>query len=88
MKATCIIWDTDGDMELRKQLPKEIELPKEIAIDENGNINYDGIDDYLSYVTGVCHEGYVVEDLDVREATEETQKTLKKKSKSNYDERC
>ena len=75
-------------MELRKQLPKEIELPKEIAIDENGNINYDGIDDYLSYVTGVCHEGYVVEDLDVREAAREAKTKLKEKSKSDYDERC
>lgn len=29
MKAINIEWDTDGDMELLKQLPTEIEIPEE-----------------------------------------------------------
>ena len=62
MKATCIKWDTDGDRELRKSLPKEMDIPNEIAYDEDGEIDYDGIEDYLSDMTGFCHEGYILED--------------------------
>lgn len=59
MKATYIKWDTDGDRELRKSLPKEIELPNELT---DGEVDYDGIDDYLSNETGFCHFGYILED--------------------------
>jgi hypothetical protein len=53
MKAINIEWDTDGDMELLKQLPTEIEIPEEI-VDE------DEISDYLSDQTGFCHYGFEV----------------------------
>ena len=56
MKATCIAWDTDGDRELERNLPKEIELPDWIEKDD-----YDAINDFLSNVTGFCHYGYVLE---------------------------
>ena len=59
MKATCIEWDTDGDEELKEQLPKEIELPKELT---DGEIYHDEIVDYLSDKTGFCVYGYVLED--------------------------
>ena len=55
MKATCIKWDADGNEEL---LPTEIDLPDELT---NGEIDYDGIEDYLSNKTGFCHYGYVLE---------------------------
>ena len=55
MRAVNIKWDTDGDRELLKTLPKEIELPKRLT---KGEIDYDGIDDYLSDKTGFCHFGY------------------------------
>ena len=53
MKATNIMWDIDFDN--NGVLPTEIEIPKEIEKDE------DAISDYLSNVTGFCHEGYVLE---------------------------
>ena len=59
MKATCIEWDTDGDKELSKQFSAEIELPEELTARE---IDYEGIEDYLSDKTGFCHFGYVLED--------------------------
>lgn len=62
MKATCIEWDTDGNEELLKELPSEIEIPKEIAIDENRDFNYEEIENYLSDMTGFCFFGYVLED--------------------------
>ena len=30
MKATNIIWDTDGDMEILSTLPTEIEIPADL----------------------------------------------------------
>ena len=59
MKATCIEWDTDGDKELSKQLPAEIELPEELTA---GEIDYEGIENYLSDKTGFCLFGYVLEE--------------------------
>ena len=59
MKATCIKWDTDGDREVRKSLPKDIELPNELT---DGDVDYDGIDNYLSNEIGFCHFGYILED--------------------------
>ena len=58
MKATKIQWDTDGDKELLKELPTEMELPKELIDDE---IDYEGIEDYLSNQTGFFLFGYVLE---------------------------
>ena len=54
MKATCIKWDTDGD--------KELDVPESIVRNENGEIDYDGIGDYLSDVTGFCHEEFKLVD--------------------------
>lgn len=53
MKATNIIWDVDCPDDLA-ELPEEIEIPV-------GLIDDDAICDYLSDVTGFCHEGYVLE---------------------------
>lgn len=51
MKAINILWDTDSNQEVLKQLPKEIEIPSDIT-DE------DEISDYISDVTGFCHKGF------------------------------
>lgn len=59
MKATCIKWDTDKDMKVLNELPTEIEIPNELT---DGEIDYEGIEDYLSNKTGFCHFGYVLED--------------------------
>ena len=58
MRVTHIMWDTDGDEEILHQLPEEIELPEELT---TGNIDYDGIDEYLTSKTGFCYFGYVLE---------------------------
>ena len=55
MKATNIEWDTDGDMELLEELPKEMELP-------DGMTNEDEISDWLSDQTGFCHDSFCVVD--------------------------
>lgn len=52
LKATNILWDTDYDDD--GELPTEIDLPE-------GMTNEDEISDYLSEVTGYCHQGYVLE---------------------------
>lgn len=51
MKAINIKWDTDGDHELLKQLPTEMEIPK-------GIVGEDEISNYLSDKTGFCHYGF------------------------------
>ena len=48
IRATNIIWDTDGEDVI---LPSEIEIPA-------GMINEDEISDYISDVTGFCHKGF------------------------------
>lgn len=58
MKATNIQWDVDSMLE-KTMLPKEMELPNELT---DGEIDYEGIADYLSNVTGFCHFGYVLAD--------------------------
>lgn len=55
MKAVNIKWDTDGDMTLLENLPKEIEIPEDIE-DE------DEISDYLTDETGFCHFGFEIEE--------------------------
>lgn len=56
MKATNILWDTDGDYELLQELPRTIQIPE-------GMTDEDKISDYLSDQTGFCHNGYcLVED--------------------------
>ena len=51
MRTTNIKWDTDGDMEVLKQLPTEMEIPKDITDEKE-------ISDYLSDETGFCHYGF------------------------------
>lgn len=52
MKATNIIWDTDGEDVI---LPTEIEIP-------NGMFFEDDVSDYITDVTGFCHMGFSIED--------------------------
>lgn len=50
--ATDIKWDTDGNNDLLKELPKEVKIPEEI-IEE-------AISDYLSDEYGFCHSGFEI----------------------------
>lgn len=50
MRAINIEWDTDGDKDVEAQLPKEIQIPVNIAPEDAG--------DYISDQTGFCHFGY------------------------------
>lgn len=52
MKAINIKWDVDYDAD-GELLPKEIEIP-------NGMVDEEDISDYLSDLTGFCHEGFVL----------------------------
>lgn len=61
MKAINIMWDTDGDKKLFEQLPSEIEIPDDM-IDEDGELDEEEVSDYLSDVTGFCHEGFELAD--------------------------
>ena len=54
MKAFNIQWDTDGDMELFNNLPKEIQIP-------DGITDEDDVSDYISTETGFCHFGFDLE---------------------------
>lgn len=51
MKAINIKWDTDGHMELLKQLPTEMEIPGDMTDEEE-------VSDYLSDEIGFCHYGF------------------------------
>ena len=51
-KAVNIKWDTDGDAGILASLPGEMEIPD--AMDE------EDIGDYLSDMTGFCHDGYAL----------------------------
>ena len=53
--ATNIIWDYDDDDEML--FPTEIELPEDMT-------DIDEISDYLSDVTGYCHKGFTIEDIE------------------------
>lgn len=56
LKAANIKWDVDYD-EDGKLLPTEIDVPV-------GMVNEDDITDYLSDVTGFCHDGYDLVGMD------------------------
>ncbi len=65
MRVINIKWDTDGDEDLLKSLPTEIEIPVE-ALD---GIEYmddaeERISNFISAQTGFCHYGYEVIDDD------------------------
>ncbi|MBQ2886501.1 MAG: hypothetical protein IJE43_22505 [Alphaproteobacteria bacterium] len=53
MKAINIDWDVDleEDLDALQMLPDEIEIPEELEDEE-------AISDYLSDVTGFCHNGF------------------------------
>ena len=55
MKAINIKWDVDYEEEL-ENLPTEIEIPNNIDIED------DAISDYLSDVTGFCHYDFELVD--------------------------
>lgn len=48
MKAINIKWDTDGDMELLQDLPTEMEIPEEFETEDEDDMDFDGIADWLS----------------------------------------
>ena len=54
MKATNIAWDTDGDMELLQDLPTEMEIPEEFKTENEDDMDFDEIADWLSDQTGFC----------------------------------
>ena len=60
MRAVNIRWCIDDADEDNLDLPDVIDLPEELADDEE--IDYDGIDDYLSDLTGFLQEGYCLEE--------------------------
>lgn len=53
-KAVNIKWDTDGDEELLKKLPKEIVIPSDLKSIEE-------ISEYISNYTGFCHFGFSID---------------------------
>ena len=55
MKAINIKWDVDYEEEL-ENLPTEIEIPNNIDIED------DTISDYISDITGFCHYGFELVD--------------------------
>ena len=54
MKATNIKWDVDNQEDL-EFLPTEIILP-------DGMVDEDEVSDYISEISGYCHNGFVLED--------------------------
>lgn len=65
MKATNIKWDTDGDLILFRELPRTIEIPK--------NVTKDQISDYLSDQTRFCHFDYELIDNEPNQDGKHTQ---------------
>ena len=57
MLATEIKWDTDGDTEDLASLPTEVEIPQDIADQDDD----DAISDWLSDTFGYCHFGFGIE---------------------------
>lgn len=53
MRAIDIKWDTDGDEEILKTLPKDMDIPDDVD-EEN-------VADWLSDETGFCVFGFVLE---------------------------
>lgn len=56
MKAVNIKWDTDGDIDVLNELPKEIEIPDSLVTDEDDLL--DKVSDWLSDEYGFCHFGF------------------------------
>ena len=82
MKAINIKWDTDGDEELLKSLPQEIEItegdiPEDVDRDDEEEIT-EFVSDYITDETGFCHDGF---ELINEEETENLIKTIKEDCK-------
>lgn len=63
MKVVKIKWDTDGDKELLKSLPKEIDITNEFDIndyEDDEDQLLDDISDWLSDTYGYCHFGFEI----------------------------
>ena len=68
MKIINIKWDTDGDKELLKILPTEIDITEEFDFEEyeiDGEFEeeqlLDDISDWVSDTYGYCHFGFEIE---------------------------
>lgn len=63
MKVVKIKWDTDGDKELLKSLPKEIDITNEFDVNDYEDDEeqlLDDISDWLTDTYGYCHFGFEV----------------------------
>ena len=63
MKVVKIKWDTDGDKELLKTLPKEIDISNEFDVkdyEDDEEQLLDDISDWLTDTFGYCHFGFEV----------------------------
>ena len=63
MKVVKIKWDTDGDKELLKTLPKEIDISNEFDVkdyEDDEEQLLDDISDWLTHTYGYCHFGFEV----------------------------
>ena len=63
MKEVKIKWDTDGDKELLKTLPKEIDISNEFDVkdyEDDEEQLLDDISDWLTDTYGYCHFGFEV----------------------------
>lgn len=61
MKVVKIKWDTDGDKELLKTLPKEIDISNEFDVkdyEDDEEQLLDDISDWLTDTYGYCHFGF------------------------------
>lgn len=63
MKIINIKWDTDGDKELLKTLPTEIDITDEFDVndyEDDEDQLLDDISDWLSDTYGYCHFGFEI----------------------------
>lgn len=64
MEIINIKWDTDGDKELLKTLPTEIDITDEFDVndyEDDEDQLLDDISDWLSDTYGYCHFGFEIE---------------------------
>ena len=75
LKAINIKWDTDGDMEVLNELPKELIIPDDLEElykrKEDREYALEKIADWLSEDTGFCHDGFEIEKVITKEFVED-----------------
>lgn len=75
LKAINIKWDTDGDMEVLKELPTELIIPDDLEElykrKEDREYALEEIADWLSEDTGFCHDGFEIEKVITKEFVED-----------------